>query len=91
MAEIQPAPNLTSVNPAMDNERAVTYLDSLLGRTLRVHTSDTRIFVGEFKCTDRVSYTGRSLRQEVGSGISGEPGADAYHLVAARIETSFLA
>ncbi|KAI5286711.1 hypothetical protein KEM54_006572 [Ascosphaera aggregata] len=45
--------SIQSQPPIMDNERAVTYLDSLLGRTLRVHTSDERLFVGEFKCTDR--------------------------------------
>ncbi|KAI9924663.1 hypothetical protein ASPWEDRAFT_51576 [Aspergillus wentii DTO 134E9] len=36
----------------MDENRAVQYLDSLIGQTLRVHTTDTRIFVGTFKCTD---------------------------------------
>ncbi|KAL2013183.1 hypothetical protein VTN00DRAFT_708 [Thermoascus crustaceus] len=36
----------------MDNSQAVSYLESLLGRTLRVHTTDTRMFVGTFKCTD---------------------------------------
>ncbi|KAJ5103279.1 Ribonucleoprotein LSM domain eukaryotic/archaea-type [Penicillium argentinense] len=36
----------------MDTEKAVQYLDGLLGRSLRVHTTDTRMFVGIFKCTD---------------------------------------
>ncbi|PYH66389.1 LSM domain-containing protein [Aspergillus vadensis CBS 113365] len=36
----------------MDGNQAVQYLDSLIGRTLRVHATDTRIFVGTFKCTD---------------------------------------
>ncbi|RMJ21519.1 hypothetical protein PHISP_07605 [Aspergillus sp. HF37] len=36
----------------MDQSEAVQYLDSLIGQTLRVHTTDTRIFVGTFKCTD---------------------------------------
>ncbi|KAL1957617.1 hypothetical protein VTO42DRAFT_5728 [Malbranchea cinnamomea] len=36
----------------MENQRAVQYLNSLLGKTLRVHTSDSRLFVGTFKCTD---------------------------------------
>ncbi|PYH98237.1 hypothetical protein BO71DRAFT_416494 [Aspergillus ellipticus CBS 707.79] len=36
----------------MDENKAVQYLDSLIGRTLRVHATDTRIFVGTFKCTD---------------------------------------
>jgi hypothetical protein len=32
-----------------------TLLDSCFGKTLRVYTSDGRIFVGTFKCTDNVS------------------------------------
>ncbi|KAL2864171.1 LSM domain-containing protein [Aspergillus lucknowensis] len=36
----------------MDDNSAVQYLGSLIDQTLRVHASDTRIFVGVFKCTD---------------------------------------
>ncbi|KAK1145327.1 hypothetical protein N8T08_004202 [Aspergillus melleus] len=36
----------------MDGNRAVQFLESLIGQTLRVHATDTRIFVGNFKCTD---------------------------------------
>ncbi|OJJ46948.1 hypothetical protein ASPZODRAFT_131864 [Penicilliopsis zonata CBS 506.65] len=36
----------------MDASKATRYLESLLGQTLRVHTTDTRMFVGIFKCTD---------------------------------------
>ncbi|KAK2767600.1 hypothetical protein FQN54_003758 [Arachnomyces sp. PD_36] len=36
----------------MDNLKASEYLKSLLGRTLRIHTTDTRLFVGAFKCSD---------------------------------------
>ncbi|KKZ63079.1 hypothetical protein EMCG_02580 [[Emmonsia] crescens] len=36
----------------MENFQAVEYLESLLGKTLRIHTTDTRLFVGTFKCTD---------------------------------------
>ncbi|KAL4783134.1 hypothetical protein BJX76DRAFT_358273 [Aspergillus varians] len=36
----------------MDENQALQYLESLIGRTLRVHATDTRIFVGVFKCTD---------------------------------------
>lgn len=39
----------------MNAEVAVQYLDGLLGRSLRVHTTDSRMFVGIFKCTDAVS------------------------------------
>ncbi|KAL2823700.1 hypothetical protein BDW59DRAFT_163069 [Aspergillus cavernicola] len=36
----------------MDEQQAVQYLESLIGQTLRVHATDTRVFVGLFKCTD---------------------------------------
>ncbi|EAW11362.1 LSM domain-containing protein [Aspergillus clavatus NRRL 1] len=36
----------------MDELQAVRYLESLIGQTLRVHATDTRMFVGTFKCTD---------------------------------------
>ena len=38
----------------MDKDQAVEFLESLLGKSLRVHTTDTRMFVGIFKCTDAV-------------------------------------
>ncbi|KAJ5735406.1 Ribonucleoprotein LSM domain eukaryotic/archaea-type [Penicillium malachiteum] len=36
----------------MESEQAVQYLEGLIGRQLRVHTTDSRMFVGLFKCTD---------------------------------------
>jgi hypothetical protein len=36
------------------NSESVKYLTALIGRTLRITTSDTRLFVGEMKCTDKV-------------------------------------
>ncbi|KAL9083111.1 MAG: hypothetical protein Q9159_005985 [Coniocarpon cinnabarinum] len=36
-----------------DNQKSVNYLESLLGQQLRIHISDGRIFVGQFKCTDK--------------------------------------
>lgn len=39
----------------MEAQQAIQYLESLIGQTLRVRTTDTRIFVGLFKCTDAVS------------------------------------
>ncbi|CRL30573.1 Like-Sm ribonucleoprotein (LSM) domain, eukaryotic/archaea-type [Penicillium camemberti] len=36
----------------MDHDQSVQYLEGLLGCTLRIHTTDTRMFVGLFKCTD---------------------------------------
>ena len=46
-----------TIHCTMNETEAVQYLDSLIGQTLRVHTTDTRIFVGVFKCTDAVSGT----------------------------------
>ncbi|KHN96790.1 LSM domain-containing protein [Metarhizium album ARSEF 1941] len=36
----------------MDQPQAQAYLSSLLNKTLRVHTTDARLFWGTFKCTD---------------------------------------
>ncbi|KAL2060769.1 hypothetical protein VTL71DRAFT_9411 [Oculimacula yallundae] len=36
----------------MDKTSAENYLSSLLNKTLRVTTTDTRMFLGQFKCTD---------------------------------------
>lgn len=38
----------------MDNGEATECLGSMLDRQLRIYTTDTRMFVGEFKCTDNV-------------------------------------
>lgn len=40
----------------MGKEEANAFLESLLNKTLRVYTTDTRIFVGQLKCTDKVQY-----------------------------------
>lgn len=34
------------------SSRATTYLSTFLNRTLHLHTTDGRMFVGELKCTD---------------------------------------
>ena len=38
----------------MDNTRATEYLQNLLNKKLCVYTNDSRMFYGEFKCTDNV-------------------------------------
>jgi hypothetical protein len=38
----------------MSKPQAEDYLKSLLNKNLRVTTSDTRMFLGQFKCTDSV-------------------------------------
>lgn len=42
---------------AMDHDSAVKYLELLLNRTIRAYTSDGRMFLGEFKCTDNVRHS----------------------------------
>lgn len=37
-----------------NNAEATEYLTRLLNKTLRIHTTDSRIFVGTMKCTDQV-------------------------------------
>ena len=44
----------TAQGAAMEKSQAEDYLTSLLGKTLRVTTTDTRMFLGQFKCTDSV-------------------------------------
>lgn len=36
----------------MEHDEATEYLSSMLGKQLRIYTTDTRMFVGDFKCTD---------------------------------------
>ncbi|KAL8346995.1 hypothetical protein RB601_003395 [Gaeumannomyces tritici] len=38
----------------MDEEASAAYLASLLNKNLRITTTDTRMFWGQFKCTDPV-------------------------------------
>lgn len=38
----------------MENEAAVKYLSSLIGKILRVQLTDRRMFVGQMRCTDKV-------------------------------------
>jgi N-alpha-acetyltransferase 38, NatC auxiliary subunit len=44
----------SSVSNEMEKSQAEDYLTSLLNKTLRVTTTDTRMFLGQFKCTDSV-------------------------------------
>lgn len=39
----------------MENAKATAYLEALLNKKLRVFTNDSRMFLGDFKCTDNVS------------------------------------
>ncbi|ORY19180.1 hypothetical protein BCR34DRAFT_472230 [Clohesyomyces aquaticus] len=37
----------------MDNSEATFYLSQFIGKNLRIHTTDNRIFGGQMKCTDK--------------------------------------
>jgi hypothetical protein len=38
----------------MDNAEATFWLSQFIGKNLRVHAEDGRIFGGQMKCTDKV-------------------------------------
>ena len=44
----------TTMTESEDLQTSKAYLTSLLNRNLRVHTTDSRMFLGQFKCTDSV-------------------------------------
>jgi hypothetical protein len=44
----------------MDNGRGKEFLGSMLGKRLHLHTTDARMFVGEFRCTDNVCQATQS-------------------------------
>lgn len=52
----------------MDKDEARGFLESLLNKKLRIHTTDERMFWGEFKCTDPVGYTSSLVQLATGSG-----------------------
>lgn len=47
--------------PQPDKEAAQSFLQSLLNKKLRIHTTDERMFWGDFKCTDPVGLCSSSL------------------------------
>jgi hypothetical protein len=49
-------------NLIMDKAQSEDYLHSLLNKTLRVTTDDTRMFMGRFRCTDSVRLSLSSPR-----------------------------
>lgn len=48
------ASELQTATMDSNNAEATEYLTRLLNKTLRIHTTDSRIFVGTMKCTDQV-------------------------------------
>lgn len=46
--------NMAPPRDDMDKAEGQAFLESLLNKKLRIHTTDERMFWGEFKCTDPV-------------------------------------
>ncbi|TGJ88476.1 hypothetical protein E0Z10_g316 [Xylaria hypoxylon] len=44
--------NRAAMNEAPTKAEAEVYLKSLINKTLRIHATDGRMFIGTFKCTD---------------------------------------
>ncbi|KAF3021492.1 hypothetical protein G7054_g8902 [Neopestalotiopsis clavispora] len=63
-AEASPAEQLQAPAADLDKAEAASYLQSLVNKTLRVYTTDARLFVGTFKCTDPQSNLVLSLTHE---------------------------
>lgn len=57
-----PAP--VTQSDSFPKPEAEAYLQSLINKTLRVYTTDSRLFVGTFKCTDPNSNIVLSLTHE---------------------------
>ncbi|KAJ4404178.1 hypothetical protein N0V91_006080 [Didymella pomorum] len=45
--------NESKTNTKMDNEQATFWLSQFIGKNLRIHASDGRVFGGQMKCTDK--------------------------------------
>jgi hypothetical protein len=45
----------SGISAAMENAEASHYLSQFIGKPLRIHVSDGRVFGGQMKCTDKVS------------------------------------
>ncbi|KAG9199267.1 hypothetical protein G6514_008710 [Epicoccum nigrum] len=69
----------------MDNEQATFWLSQFIGKNLRIHASDGRVFGGQMKCTDKdrnvilsLAYEYRAPSAEAirkAIGESGKPSA----------------
>jgi len=49
----------------MENPKAIEYLESLLNKKLRIYTSDSRMFLGDFKCTDNVCQSVQNYLRQI--------------------------
>ncbi|KAL1625091.1 hypothetical protein SLS56_007518 [Neofusicoccum ribis] len=48
----------------MSATQALTYLTQFIGRNLRIHVTDSRMFIGQMKCTDKDRNVILSLTHE---------------------------
>lgn len=42
-----------AITSSMDNAQATFWLSQFIGKNLRIHTTDERVFGGQMKCTDK--------------------------------------
>jgi small nuclear ribonucleoprotein (snRNP)-like protein len=84
LEEDKSAPTATS---AVD--QAISLLSQYLGRTLRVHTNDKRVFVGQMKCTDRECNIVLALTQEYRQPPDSELKATAEKTGEAKTQVPF--
>jgi hypothetical protein len=55
----------SNTSTKMDNEQATFWLSQFIGKNLRIHASDGRVFGGQMKCTDKVRLS--MLKSESGT------------------------
>lgn len=82
---------------AMKKQQNIDYLQSLLGKTLRVRINDQRLFVGQFKCTDNEcniilanSHEYREPTPAVIRRAAAKAEADGYATVRADMTSRFV-
>lgn len=54
-AAAEPTPASATAPTTISPTKAIIYLTQFIGRNLRVHVTDKRMFIGQMKCTDKVS------------------------------------
>jgi hypothetical protein len=47
----------------MNNDEATFWLSQFIGKNLRIHASDGRVFGGQMKCTDKVRHAAVCSRE----------------------------
>jgi small nuclear ribonucleoprotein (snRNP)-like protein len=73
----------------MATDQPSSLLSQYLGKTLRIHTNDKRVFVGQMKCTDRECNIVLGLTQEYRPPPESELRATAEKTGTAKVHVSF--